>query len=127
MQHGNNSPRKCEENSQKNMLVFTHQFLEDNSFLCRFIAFSKFGDIFDEDHFIGSLRKYIRVVKELPEDAFVNFDHNISMIPNMRTKAFSSESYYLQKVLPKLLELGSVLLFFLPLMLHHILATKGVL
>uniref|UniRef100_A0A0E0BFZ9 O-fucosyltransferase family protein n=1 Tax=Oryza glumipatula TaxID=40148 RepID=A0A0E0BFZ9_9ORYZ len=67
---------------------------------------SKFGDIFDEDHFIGSLRKYIRVVKELPEDAFVNFDHNISMIPNMRTKAFSSESYYLQKVLPKLLELG---------------------
>jgi hypothetical protein len=88
---------------------------------------SKFGDIFDEDHFIGSLRKYIRVVKKLPEDAFVNFDHNISMIPNMRTKAFSSESYYLQKVLPKLLELGSVLLFFLPLMLHHILATKGVL
>uniref|UniRef100_I1QY61 O-fucosyltransferase family protein n=1 Tax=Oryza glaberrima TaxID=4538 RepID=I1QY61_ORYGL len=69
---------------------------------------SKFGDIFDEDHFIGSLRKYIRVVKELPEDAFVNFDHNISMIPNMRTKAFSSESYYLQKVLPKLLELGAV-------------------
>uniref|UniRef100_A0A0E0BFZ7 O-fucosyltransferase family protein n=1 Tax=Oryza glumipatula TaxID=40148 RepID=A0A0E0BFZ7_9ORYZ len=60
---------------------------------------SKFGDIFDEDHFIGSLRKYIRVVKELPEDAFVNFDHNISMIPNMRTKAFSSESYYLQKAL----------------------------
>nr|AAX95803.1 growth regulator protein, putative [Oryza sativa Japonica Group]ABA91716.1 Plant protein family protein [Oryza sativa Japonica Group] len=58
---------------------------------------SKFGDIFDEDHFIGSLRKYIRVVKKLPEDAFVNFDHNISMIPNMRTKAFSSESYYLQK------------------------------
>nr|XP_025876850.1 O-fucosyltransferase 9 isoform X3 [Oryza sativa Japonica Group] len=69
---------------------------------------SKFGDIFDEDHFIGSLRKYIRVVKKLPEDAFVNFDHNISMIPNMRTKAFSSESYYLQKVLPKLLELGAV-------------------
>uniref|UniRef100_A0A0E0MD30 O-fucosyltransferase family protein n=1 Tax=Oryza punctata TaxID=4537 RepID=A0A0E0MD30_ORYPU len=69
---------------------------------------SKFGDIFDEDHFIGLLRKYIRVVKELPEDAFVNFDHNISMIPNMRTKAFSSVSYYLQKVLPKLLELGAV-------------------
>lgn len=104
-----------------------HTSVSGGIFLCCFIAFSKFGDIFDEDHFIGSLSKYIRVVKELPEDAFVNFDHNISMIPNMRTKAFSSESYYLQKVLPKLLELGSVLLSLLPLMLHHILATKGVL
>ncbi|KAL5204494.1 hypothetical protein ABZP36_009365 [Zizania latifolia] len=69
---------------------------------------SKFGDIFDEDHFIKLLRKYIRVVKELPEDVFVHFDHNISNIPNMRTKAFSTESYYLQKVLPELLELGAV-------------------
>uniref|UniRef100_J3N6F1 O-fucosyltransferase family protein n=2 Tax=Oryza brachyantha TaxID=4533 RepID=J3N6F1_ORYBR len=69
---------------------------------------SKFGDIFDEDHFIGSLRKYTRIVKELPEDVFMKFDFNISSIPNMRTKAFSSESYYLEKVLPKLLELGAV-------------------
>ncbi|KAL6870856.1 hypothetical protein ACP4OV_014704 [Aristida adscensionis] len=69
---------------------------------------SKFGDIYDEEHFIETLRKYVRVVKELPEDVFVKFDHNISMIPNMRTKAFSPESYYLQNVLPKLLELGAV-------------------
>ncbi|KAL6658313.1 hypothetical protein ACP70R_003899 [Stipagrostis hirtigluma subsp. patula] len=69
---------------------------------------SKFGDIFDEDHFIETLKKYVRVVKELPEEVFVQFDHNISMIPNMRTKAFSSESYYIQNVLPKLLELGAV-------------------
>ncbi|TVU26131.1 hypothetical protein EJB05_28667, partial [Eragrostis curvula] len=73
-----------------------------------FLSFSKFGDIFDEDHFIESLRKYVRVIKELPEDIFLQFDHNISMIPNMRTKAFSSPSYYLQQVLPKLLELGAV-------------------
>ncbi|KQJ89198.1 hypothetical protein BRADI_4g24147v3 [Brachypodium distachyon] len=69
---------------------------------------SGFGDIFDEDHFIETLRKHVRVVKELPETVSVQFDHNISSIPNMRTKAFSSHSYYLEKVLPKLLELGAV-------------------
>ncbi|WVZ53919.1 hypothetical protein U9M48_004805 [Paspalum notatum var. saurae] len=69
---------------------------------------SKFGDIFDDDHFIELLRKYVRVVKNLPEDVFLRFDHNISIIPNMRTKAFSPPSYYLQLVLPKLLELGVV-------------------
>ncbi|XP_044373879.1 O-fucosyltransferase 9 isoform X2 [Triticum aestivum] len=69
---------------------------------------SKFGDIFDEDHFIETLRKHVRVVKELPENVSAQFDHNISSILNMRTKAFSSQSYYLEKVLPKLLELGAV-------------------
>ncbi|CAM0874660.1 unnamed protein product [Alopecurus aequalis] len=69
---------------------------------------SKFGDIFDEDHFIKTLRKHVRVVTELPEDVSAQFDHNISNILNMRTKAFSSHSYYLEKVLPKLLELGAV-------------------
>lgn len=78
-------------------------------FSCCFITFSKFGDIFDEDHFIETLRKYVRVVKELPEDVFLRFDRNISAIPNMRTKAFSSPSYYLQNVLPKLLELRYML------------------
>ncbi|OEL30631.1 Uncharacterized protein BAE44_0008348 [Dichanthelium oligosanthes] len=70
--------------------------------------YSKFGDIFDEDHFIKSLRKHVRIVKELPEDISLQFDHNISIIPNMRTKAFSPPSYYLQQVLPKMLELGAV-------------------
>lgn len=79
-----------------------------------FQVFSKFGDIFDEDHFIESLRKYVRVVKDLPEDVFLRFNHNISIIPNMRTKAFSPPSYYLQHVLPKLLELGYVLPPFSP-------------
>jgi hypothetical protein len=80
-----------------------------------FQVFSKFGDIFDEDHFIESLRKYVRVVKDLPEDVFLRFDQNISIIPNMRTKAFSPPSYYLQQVLPKLLELGYVFPSFFPL------------
>jgi hypothetical protein len=68
--------------------------------------FSKFSDIFDEDRFIETLRQHVRVVKELPKDVLLRFNHNISSIPNMRTKAYSSPDHYLQKVLPKLLELG---------------------
>nr|BAJ97328.1 predicted protein [Hordeum vulgare subsp. vulgare] len=69
---------------------------------------SKFSDIFDEDRFIGTLRQHVRVVKELPKDVVLRFNHNISSIPNMRTKAYSSPDHYVQKVLPKLLELGVV-------------------
>jgi hypothetical protein len=45
-------------------------------------------------------------VKKLPEDVSLRFNHNISSIPNMRTKAYSSPNHYVQNVLPKLLELG---------------------
>uniref|UniRef100_M8CF29 O-fucosyltransferase family protein n=1 Tax=Aegilops tauschii TaxID=37682 RepID=M8CF29_AEGTA len=69
---------------------------------------SKFSDIFDEDRFIGTLRQHVRVVKELPKDVLLRFNHNISSIPNMRTKAYSSPDHYVQKVLPKLMELGVV-------------------
>uniref|UniRef100_A0A804RCY7 O-fucosyltransferase family protein n=1 Tax=Zea mays TaxID=4577 RepID=A0A804RCY7_MAIZE len=69
---------------------------------------SKFGDIFDEDHFIETLKEHVRVVKKLPEDVLLRFNHNISSIPNMRTKAYSSPNHYVQNVLPKLLELGAV-------------------
>ncbi|XP_020253155.1 uncharacterized protein At1g04910-like isoform X1 [Asparagus officinalis] len=70
--------------------------------------FSKFGDIFDEDYFIETLKSHVRIVKELPEDLLQRFDNNISSIINMRTKALASKTYYLQKVLPKLQELGAV-------------------
>lgn len=69
---------------------------------------SKFGEIFDEDYFIETLKNHVRVVKELPQDILKRFDYNISNIVNMRTKALQSKTYYLQKVLPKLLELGAV-------------------
>ncbi|KAG0485190.1 hypothetical protein HPP92_009269 [Vanilla planifolia] len=69
---------------------------------------SKFGDIFDEDHFIETLKGHVRVVRELPEDVLRRFDNNISSIVNLRTKALSSKTHYLQKVLPKLLELGAI-------------------
>ena len=70
------------------------------------LFFSKFGDIFDEDHFIETLKQHVRVVKELPVDVLTRFDHIISSIQNMRTKAYSSPNHYMQKVLPELLELG---------------------
>ncbi|XP_068661527.1 O-fucosyltransferase 9-like [Aristolochia californica] len=69
---------------------------------------SKFGDIFDEEYFIDSLKNHVRVVKELPEDVLQQFDYNISSIVNLRVKAWSSPHHYMQKVLPKLNELGAV-------------------
>lgn len=69
---------------------------------------SKFGDIFDEDFFIYALRSKVNVVRQLPEDVLIRYNHNISSIVNLRLKAWSSPSYYLQKVLPKLLDLGAV-------------------
>ncbi|XAR57457.1 hypothetical protein NMG60_11025610 [Bertholletia excelsa] len=69
---------------------------------------SKFRDIFDEEFFIYALRNHVNVVRELPEDILQHFDYNISSIINLRVKAWSSPTYYLRKVLPKLLELGAV-------------------
>lgn len=69
---------------------------------------SKFGDIFDEEYFIEKLKNHVRVARELPQDILKRFDNNISNIVNLRSKAHSSKTYYLRKVLPKLLELGAV-------------------
>ncbi|XP_052201323.1 O-fucosyltransferase 9 isoform X2 [Diospyros lotus] len=69
---------------------------------------SKFGDIFDEEFFTYALRNHVNVVRELPEYILQRFDHNISSIVNLRVKAWSSPTYYLQKVLPKLVKLGAV-------------------
>jgi hypothetical protein len=59
--------------------------------------FSKFSDIFDEDRFIETLRQHVRVVKELPKDVLLRFNHNMSSILNMRTKGNSSADHYLWK------------------------------
>ncbi|KAH7568214.1 hypothetical protein JRO89_XS07G0262100 [Xanthoceras sorbifolium] len=68
----------------------------------------KFGDIFDEDFFIYALRNNVNVIKELPGDILERFDNNISSIVNLRVKAWSSPTYYLQKVLPKLVQMRAV-------------------
>ncbi|GAB2291176.1 O-fucosyltransferase 9 [Dionaea muscipula] len=69
---------------------------------------SKFGEIFDEDFFIYALQNKVKVARKLPEDTLQRFDNNISNIVNLRLKAWSSPTYYLRTVLPKLLELGAV-------------------
>lgn len=70
---------------------------------------SKFEDIFDEEYFTEILKDHVRVVKELPPDILQRFDNNISNILNMRSRALQSKTYYLEKVLPKLIEFGYVL------------------
>lgn len=71
---------------------------------------SKFGDIFDEEFFIQALSKHVNIVRDLPDDVLQQYDNNISSIVNLRVKAWSSPTYYLHKVLPKLLQLRYVFL-----------------
>ncbi|KAK9270637.1 hypothetical protein L1049_026219 [Liquidambar formosana] len=68
----------------------------------------KFGDIFDEEFFINALKNNVNVIRELPGDVLQRFDNNISNIVNLRVKAWSSPTYYLEKVLPKLVQMGAV-------------------
>uniref|UniRef100_A0A2P2LW40 O-fucosyltransferase family protein n=1 Tax=Rhizophora mucronata TaxID=61149 RepID=A0A2P2LW40_RHIMU len=69
---------------------------------------SKFGEIFDEDFFIDALSNNMNIVRELPKDVLEQFDNNISSIVNLRVKGWSSPTYYLQKVLPKLMQMRAV-------------------
>lgn len=75
--------------------------------------YSKFGDIFDEEFFIHTLRNNVNVIRELPGDVLQRFDNNISNIVNLRLKAWSSPTYYIQKVLPKLLQMGYVFMLYI--------------
>lgn len=77
-----------------------------------FLTCSNFRDIFDEEFFIQTLGKQVNVVRELPEDVLQRFDNNISNIVNLRVKAWSSPTYYLHKVLPKLVEMGYGIYFY---------------
>lgn len=65
----------------------------------------------------------MHVVRELPDDILQRFDNNISNIVNLRVKAWSSPAHYLQKVLPRLLEMGCVP--FSLLFPHHWLASSS--
>ncbi|KAK1311437.1 Uncharacterized protein QJS10_CPA08g01113 [Acorus calamus] len=69
---------------------------------------SKFGDIFDEEYFIDSLKNHVRIVRQLPEDVFQRFNNNLSSIVNLRVKAWLTSSHYVKKVLPRLLTMGAV-------------------
>ncbi|KAL5680241.1 hypothetical protein ACJX0J_006626, partial [Zea mays] len=55
---------------------------------------SDFGDIFDVNHFIDSLRNEVKIVKELPQ----KFKEKVPL--SMQPISWSSEKYYLRQILP---------------------------
>lgn len=65
---------------------------------------SKFKDIYDEDHFISTLKNDVQVVKKLPDYVMERFDHNMSNVLNFRVKALSPIEHYKDAFLPKLIE-----------------------
>ncbi|CAH1418812.1 unnamed protein product [Lactuca virosa] len=65
---------------------------------------SEFADIYDEDHFIATLKEYVNVVRELPKELMENYNFSISNIPNFRVPAWASANYYLKQVYPVLKE-----------------------
>ncbi|MCO5603036.1 hypothetical protein L7F22_057179 [Adiantum nelumboides] len=69
---------------------------------------SSFADIYNEEHFIRSLAHHVRVVKEIPDYIMQKFQYNISLIQNLKVKAWAPASFYRESVLPRLLEAGVV-------------------
>ncbi|GLU01011.1 hypothetical protein SLE2022_183380 [Rubroshorea leprosula] len=69
---------------------------------------SDFGDLYDEDHFISSLKGYVNVVKELPDTLMERYDYNITNIPNFRVEAWAPVNYYLGVVYPVLRDQGVI-------------------
>lgn len=66
--------------------------------------YSKFRDIYDEDHFIQRLKNDVRVVDKVPEFIMERFGHNLSNAFNFKIKAWSPIQFYEDVVLPKLIE-----------------------
>lgn len=69
---------------------------------------SEFRDIYNEAHFIETLKGHVTVVRELPEILMERFDYNISNVPNLRVKAWAPASHYLDVVYPILHQHGVV-------------------
>ncbi|KAI3966782.1 hypothetical protein MKW92_028380 [Papaver armeniacum] len=69
---------------------------------------SDFGDIYDTDHFISTLKNHVTVIRELPKVLLEQYDYNISNILNIRVKAWAPVSYYLGEVQSVLHEKGVI-------------------
>ncbi|KAG8378308.1 hypothetical protein BUALT_Bualt08G0123900 [Buddleja alternifolia] len=65
---------------------------------------SEFADIYDEDHFISSLKDFVMVVHDLPNELMEGYNFSISNIPSIRVHAWASARYYLDEVYPVLQE-----------------------
>ncbi|KAL3504106.1 hypothetical protein ACH5RR_033947 [Cinchona calisaya] len=63
---------------------------------------SEFADIYDEEHFISTLKDFVKVVREPPEELMKTYDFNTSNIPNIRVQAWATHRYYLEEVSPVL-------------------------
>ena len=66
--------------------------------------YSKFSEIYDEDHFIQRLKNDVRVVDKVPEFIMERFGRNLSNAFNFKIKAWSPIQFYEDVVLPKLVE-----------------------
>lgn len=73
--------------------VFLFDYRIRQKYWCKLvILFSDFGDIFDVNHFIDSLRNEVKIVKELPQ----KFSGKVPL--SMQPISWSSEKYYLRQV-----------------------------
>ncbi|KAL8133777.1 hypothetical protein AgCh_009010 [Apium graveolens] len=62
---------------------------------------SGFSDIYDEEHFVNTLKGHVKVIRELPEELMEKYD-NISNITFLKVPAWASANYYLEEVQPVL-------------------------
>lgn len=68
------------------------------------VIYSEFADIYDEDHFTSTLKDFVTVVHDLPNELMELYNFSISNIPSLRLQAWSSARYYLDEVYPVLQE-----------------------
>lgn len=61
---------------------------------------SDFGDIFDTDHFIASLKNSVRIIKELPKPVSEKLEKKKLTRLYMHPGSWSNESYYANIILP---------------------------
>lgn len=61
---------------------------------------SDFGDIFDTDHFISSLKSSVRVIKELPKSVTDKIQDKKLTKYYLHPGSWSNESYYVNYILP---------------------------
>lgn len=64
------------------------------------VIFSEFADIYDEDHFISSLRDFVTVVHDLPIELMEGYNFSINNIPSFKVPAWASVRYYMDEVYP---------------------------
>lgn len=62
---------------------------------------SDFGDIFDTDHFISSLKSSVRVIKELPKSVTDKIQDKKLTKYYLHPGSWSNESYYVNYGVPK--------------------------